>query len=130
MKRRKRVVSEYGIDLSKFATEKQLVAHLQRRGTTGARAGQALPMAATGLKNCETPLWEDTQTKGASVAVFATARKLGTIIYRRYNVAYPMSTRADKHTKPNSRLARLRSLAKRSTELGMQILPKTPPATC
>jgi hypothetical protein len=96
------IVSEYGIDLSKFAREKQFIAHLQlaprqaisggkpipkgKRKTTGTRAGRALRMAATGVRKSATALGayyrRISRSKGANVAVFATARKLGTLIYR------------------------------------------------
>jgi Transposase IS116/IS110/IS902 family len=66
------IVSEYGTDLSKFAGEKQFIAHLQlaprqaisggkpikkaKRKTTGTRAGRALRMAATGLRKSASAL--------------------------------------------------------------------------
>ena len=96
------VVCEYGIDLSRFANEKEFVAHLRlaprqaisggkqlkkKRGNTkGTRTGQALRTAAVALARSPTALGayyrQVSFRKGASVAVFATARKLATLIYR------------------------------------------------
>ena len=104
------VLSELGTDLSSFANEKHFVSYLnlapklaisggkpipgKRRGSTSTRIGNALRMAALTLRNSKTALGAEyrriARRKGASVAVFAMARKLAILIYRllRYGQAY------------------------------------------
>jgi transposase len=96
------VLSEYGPDLSRFATEKEFVSHVtltprratsggkpikkKRRNTASTRVAGALRMAALSLRNSTTALGayyrRIARRIGGDVAVFATARKLGTLIYR------------------------------------------------
>jgi transposase len=104
------VISELGIDFTDFPTEDNLVSYLRLapnlsisagkkvpkkfKASTCTRVASALRMAALTLRNSKTALgafyrrvaWR----KGASVAVFATARKLAQLIYRlvRYGQAY------------------------------------------
>ena len=104
------IISELGLDLSSFPTESHFVSYLclapnlsisagkkvpgKFKSTTCTRVANALRMAATTLRNTKTALgafyrrvaWR----KGASVAVFATARKLAHLVYRliRYGQAY------------------------------------------
>lgn len=96
------VISELGLDFSGFPDEDHFVSYLRlapnlsisagkkvpskSKTTTCTRVSSALRMAASTLRNSKTALggfyrrmaWR----KGASVAVFATARKLAQIIYR------------------------------------------------
>ena len=96
------VLSEYGPDLSRFATEKEFVSHVRlapRRATSGGkpvskkrpntastRVAGALRMAALSQRNSTTALGAYYRRIacriGGDVAVFATARKLATLIYR------------------------------------------------
>ena len=96
------VVSELGPDFSAFPDEGHFVAYLRLapnlsisagkkvrskiKGTTTSRVAAALRMAALALRNSKTALGafyrRISRRKGASVAVFATARKLAQIIYR------------------------------------------------
>jgi len=104
------IISELGLDLSPFPTENHFVSYLclapnlsisagkkvpsKFKATTSTRLSNALRMAATTLRSSKTALgafyrrvaWR----KGASVAVFATARKLARLVYRliRYGQAY------------------------------------------
>ena len=104
------VISELGADFSAFTDENRFVSYLRLapnisisagkkvpskfKSTTSTRVGNALRMAASTLRNSKTALgayyrrisWR----KGASVAIFATARKLAQLIYRlvRYGQAY------------------------------------------
>lgn len=104
------VLSELGPDLSAFPTERHFVSFLKLspklaisggkpirkrpHGTASTRVGAALRMAALTLRNSKTALGGAyrrlARRKGASVAVFATARKLAVLIYRmlRYGTAY------------------------------------------
>jgi transposase len=96
------IVSELGLDFSMFPDERQFISYLRLapnlsisagkkvpakfKSTTCTRVAQAFRMAATTLRNTKTALgayyrrisWR----KGASVAVFATARKLAQLVYR------------------------------------------------
>ncbi len=96
------VLSEYGPDLSRFPTEKQFVSHVtlaphkptsagkpvkkKKRNSASTRVAAALRMAASSLRHSETALGayyrHIARRIGGDVAVFATARKLATIIYR------------------------------------------------
>ena len=104
------VLSELGPDLSAFPTERHFVSfvklspklaisggkpiHKRPKGTASTRVSAALRMAAVALRNSQTALGAAyrriARRKGASVAVFATARKLAILIYRmlRYGMAY------------------------------------------
>jgi transposase len=96
------IISELGLDYSVFPDENHFVSYLRlapnlaisggkklskkHKVTTCTRISKALRMAALTLRNSKTALggfyrrvsWR----KGASVAVFATARKLAKLIYR------------------------------------------------
>ena len=96
------IISEYGTDLSKFPNERQFVKHIQlaphkpvsggkplkrsRRKTKGTRTAEALRHAATAVRNSNSAVGANyrriSRRLGASIAVFATARKLGTYVYR------------------------------------------------
>jgi transposase len=104
------LVSELGVDYTAFANEDHFVSYLRLapnlsisagkkvakkfKASTCTRVATALRMAALTLRNSKTALgsfyrriaWR----KGASVAVFATARKLAQLIYRlfRYGQSY------------------------------------------
>jgi transposase len=143
------IVSEYGIDLSKFAHEKQFLAHLQlaprqaisggkpikkaKRKTTGTRAGRALRMAATGLRHSATALGayyrRISRSKGANVAVFATARKIGTLIYRLLRWGQVYVDEGQHAYEARFQAARLRSFLATADQLGMQVVPK-PESVC
>ena len=96
------VLSEYGPDLSRFPTEKEFVSHVtlaprkpmsggkpvrkKKRNTASTRVAGALRMAALSLRHSATALGayyrKIARRIGGDVAVFATARKLATLIYR------------------------------------------------
>lgn len=97
------ILSEYGPDLSRFPTEKHFISHLRlapHRAISGGkpvrhgqppqrgsiRVAAALRMAATSLRRSRSALGAYyrrlAQRLGATVAVFATARKLAQYVYR------------------------------------------------
>lgn len=137
------IVSEYGIDLSKFATERQFVAHLQlaprmavsggkplpkgRRKTTGTRAGRALRMAATGLRRSPTALGayyrRISRHKGGNVAVFSTARKLAVLVYRLLRWGHAYVDEGQQAYEARYQASRLRSLVATAEQFGMHLLP-------
>lgn len=104
------LISELGPDFSAFPDESHFVSYLRLapnmsisagkkvpskvKATTCTRVSNALRMAALTLRNSKIALGayyrRISRRKGASVAVFATARKLAQLIYRlvRYGQAY------------------------------------------
>ncbi len=104
------VLSELGTDLSCFPSENHFISYLKlapklaisggkpirikRTGSTTTRLGATFRMAALALRNSKTALGAEyrriARRKGASVAVFALARKLAILVYRflRFGQAY------------------------------------------
>jgi transposase len=96
------IISELGLDYRAFPDEAHFVSYLRLapnlsisagkkvpskiKGTTTSRVAGALRMAALAVRNSKTALGafyrRISRRKGASVAVFATARKIAQIIYR------------------------------------------------
>ncbi len=96
------IISELGFDFSAFPDEGHFVSYLRLapnlsisagkkvpskiKGTTTSRVAGALRIAALAVRNSKTALGayyrRISRRKGASVAVFATARKIAQIIYR------------------------------------------------
>jgi transposase len=137
------VISEYGTDLSCFPGEKQFVSHVllaprratsggkpvkkKRRGSASTRVAAALRMAALSIRQSQTALGayyrQIARHKGADVAVFATARKLATLIYRmlRWGKSYvDEGVQAYEKRYRQARLQRLTSIAR---DLGYQLTP-------
>jgi transposase len=137
------VRSEYGPDLSRFPTEKQFVAHAtlaphvaktggkpikkKKRNRASTRVAAALRMAALSLRHSKTALGayyrKIAQRKGGDIAVFATARKLATLIYRLLRWGQPYvdeGATAYENRYFQQRVQRLMTTAK---ELGYQLAP-------
>ncbi len=96
------IMSEYGTEMSKFPTEGEFVKHLglaphrpvsggkvlkhKRKKQKGTRTAEVLRNAATSLKHSRSALGayyrRIARRKDSGVAVFATARKLGELVYR------------------------------------------------
>ena len=139
------LVSEYGVDMGRFAGEKQFVAHLRlaprqaisggrqlkKRGgkTKGTRTGRALRNAAVALGKSASALGAYYRRvsfrKGASVAVFATARKLAVLIYRMLRWGQAYVDIGQKAYEDQYQARRLRSLASTATQLGYQLVKNT-----
>jgi transposase len=143
------VLSEYGPDLSRFPTEKQFVSHInlaphqpmsggkpvkkkKKRGSASSRVAAALRMAAVSLRRSNTALGayyrQIARRTGADVAVFATARKLATLIYRLLRWGQPYldeGVQAFEKRHQQARIQRLTALAK---DLGYQLTSPTTPA--
>lgn len=138
------VLSEYGTDLSRFPTEKHFVAHMmlaphrpisggkpvrKRKKSRGAshRVAAALRMAALSLRHSQTALGayyrQIARRIDADVAVFATARRLATLIYRMLRWGQPYvdeGAAACEKRYQEARIARLATVAK---TLGYQLTP-------
>jgi transposase len=137
------VRSEYGPDLSRFPTEKQFVRHVtlapnnptsagkpvkkKKRNSASTRVGAALRMAATSLRHSETALGayyrQIARRIGGDVAVFATARKLATIIYRLLRWGQPYVDDGVEAYEKRYQEGRFKSLTARAKEMGYQLTP-------
>jgi transposase len=141
------IVSEYGIDLDRFASEKEFVSHLQlapRQAVSGGkplkkrgrnkstRAGQALRMAATAVRRSTSALGayyrRISRSKGAKVAVFATARKMAQLVYRMLRWGQPYLDQGQRAYEERFQAQRLRSLAATASQFGFQLVKNTPSA--
>jgi transposase len=144
------VVSELGPDFSAFPDEGHFVAYLRLapnlsisagkkvrsklKGTTTSRVAAALRMAALALRNSKSALGafyrRISRRKGASVAVFATARKLAQIIYRLvcYGQAYIDIGAKAYEAQFNNR--RLNYFTKALRDMGYKVKPLTAEEAC
>jgi transposase len=138
------ILSEYGPDLSRFPTEKQFVQHAtlaphnptsggkvlkkKKRNNASTRVAAVLRMAATSLHHSETALGayfrQIARRKGQDVAVFATARKLATLIYRLFRWGQPYVHEGAEAYEKRYREDRVRGLTAAAKALGFQLTPK------
>jgi len=137
------VISEYGVEMSRFASEKEFGSHVKlapRQNITGGkpvpkrgrskatRVGRALHQAAVAVGKGPSALGayyrRISRGKGATIAVFATARKIGTLIYRmlRWGQAYVDIGQQAYEERYQAR--RLRSLTSTAAQLGYQLVKK------
>jgi hypothetical protein len=139
------VLSEYGPDLSRFPTEKQFVSHAtlaprvrksggkplkhKKRNSASTRVAAALRMAVLSLRHSETALGAYyrrlARRIGGDVAVFATARKLATLIYRLLRWGQPYVDEGAEAFEKRYRQQHIKGLATRAKELGFQLTPTT-----
>lgn len=137
------VMSEYGADLSRFPSEKEFVSHVtlaphrptsggkpvrkKRRSMASTRVAGALRRAALSLRNSQTALgayYRKTARRiGGDVAVFATARKLATLIYRllRWGQAY-VDEGAEAYEKRHQQ-RKLATIQAQAKQYGMELVP-------
>lgn len=139
------VLSEYGSDLSRFPTEKQFVSHAtlvphkamsggkpvkkrNKRGSASTRVAAALRMAALSLRHSNTALGayyrQIARRISGDVAVFATARKLATLIYRLLRWGQPYVDEGAEAYEKRYLERRIGSLAAAAQDLGYQLTPK------
>jgi len=139
------VLSEYGPDLSRFPTEKQFVSHAtlaprvpksggkplkrKKRNSASTRVAAALRMAALALRRSPTALGAYyrrlARRIAGDVAVFATARKLATLIYRLLRWGQPYVDEGAEAFEQRYRQQHIKGLAARAKELGFQLMPTT-----
>jgi len=137
------VLSEYGSDLSRFPTEKEFVSHVtlaprvpksggkpvkkRKRNSASTRVAAALRMAALSLRHSQTALGayyrRMAQRRGGDIAVFATARKLATLIYRLLRWGQPYVDEGEAAYENRYRQHRIGRLAATAKELGYQLTP-------
>jgi transposase len=137
------LLTEVGVDLSDFPTEKHFVSWLRlspfravsggkvlkkKRNAAGAtRVANVLRMAACSLQRSQTALGASfrriARRKGYSVAVFATARRLAILIYRmlRYGQDYIDQGAAAYEERFKER--RIQNLTSTAKQLGYQLTP-------
>ena len=133
------VLSEYGPDLSRFPTEKQFVSHAtlaprvpksggkpvkrKKRNSASTRVAAALRMAALSLRHSETALGayyrRVARRIGGDVAVFATARKLATLIYRLLRWGQPYVDEGAEAFEKRYRQQHIKGLAARRKNLAI-----------
>jgi transposase len=132
------VLSEYGPDLSRFPTEKEFVSHLtlaprirmsggkpvrkKQRNTASTRVAGALRMAALSLRHSQTALGAYYRKIAGDVAVFATARKLATLIYRLLRWRQQYVDEGVVAFEKRYQESRIRSLQAKAQELGYQLI--------
>jgi transposase len=138
------VLSEYGPDLSRFPTEKQFVSHVtlaprrrmsggkpvrnKKRSRASTRVAGALKMAALSLRNSATALGAYyrrlARRIGGDVAVFATARKLATLIYRLLRWGQPYVDEGMEAFELRYQKIRIAALKENAKQLGYALMPK------
>jgi transposase len=136
------VLSEYGHDLSRFPTEKEFVSHVtlaprrptsggkpvrkKRRNTASTRVAGTLRMAALSLRNSGTALGayyrKIARRIGGDVAVFATARKLATLIYRLLRWGQPYVDEGAEAYEARYQQIRITALKAKAKELGYELV--------
>jgi transposase len=137
------VLSEYSPDLSRFPTEKQFVSHVtlaphvptsgdkplrkRKRNSASTRVAAALRMAALSLRHSQTALGvyyrKMAQRLDGDIAVFATARKLPTLIYRLLRWGQPYVDEGATAYETRYRQQRIGRLAATAKQLGYQLAP-------
>jgi hypothetical protein len=136
------VLSEYGAGLSRFEKEQNFVSLLRlarynptsggkplkkkRRSSASTRVAAALRLAATSLRNSQTALGayyrHISRRIGSDVAVFATARKLATLIYRVLCWGQPSVDEGAEAYERRYEQNRLLSLKSKAQRLGYQLV--------
>jgi transposase len=139
------VLSEYGPDLSCFPTEKQFVSHAtlaphkptsggkplkkKKRNSASTRVSGALRMAALSQRHSKTALGayyrNIARRKDGGVAVFATARKLATHIYRLLRWGQPYVDQGADAYEKQYREQRIKSLTAKAKQFGYKLTPVT-----
>src|SRR2546422_7320573 len=102
---------------------------MRKRRNRCARVAAALRMAASSLRHSESALGayyrQIARRIGGDVAVFATARKLATIIYRLLRWGQPYVDEGTERYEQRYRENRIKSLTARGKEHGYQLTPTT-----
>jgi transposase len=138
------ILSEIGLDLSRFPTEKNFVSWLglcpQHRGSAGKifnrrvrrganRAARALRMAAQGChhaKNALGAFYRRIQARcGGAKAVVATARKIAERVYRLLKYGQEYVRQAEQAYEEAYRLRTLKAMARKAESLGYKLVPAT-----
>jgi transposase len=139
------VLTEYGPDLSCFPTEKQFVSHAtlapkrltsggkpikkKKRNSASARVAAALRMAALSQRHSQTALgayYRHIAARiGGDVAVFATARKLATYIYRLLRWEQQYVDEGAEAVEKRFQNSHIKSLKAKAKKVGYALQPMT-----
>lgn len=137
------VLSEIGPDVTAFPTEKHFASWLRlsprssvsggkqlpkkRNGMGSTRVASVLRMAALSVGRTNTALGASyrrlARRKGADVAIFATARKLATLIYRTLRFGQEYTDEGADAYDARFQVQRLRNLQANAAQIGYQIVP-------
>ncbi len=140
------ILSEVGMDFSKFPSEHHFVSWLRlsprtaisggkpvkktRNGMGSNRIASTLRMAASSLQRSKTALGASyrriARHKGASVAVFATARRLAQLVYRMLRYGQDYVDEGEKAYEARFEAKRLAGLADAAKSLGYTLLKQAP----
>jgi transposase len=140
------VLSEYGSDLSRFPSEDEFISHAtlaphvaksggkpvkkRKRNSASTRVATAFRMAAQSLRHSDTALGayyrRMAQRKGGDIATFATARKIGKLIYRLFRWGQPYVDEGVEAYEKRYQQQRLKSMASKAKQMGYQLIPLTP----
>ena len=100
----------------------------RKRGSASTRVAEALRMAAASMRHSETALGayyrQIARRIGADVAVFATARKLATLLFRMLRWGQPYVDEGAEAYEKRYREARFRRLTASAAELGYELILK------
>lgn len=139
------ILTEVGADLNNFPSEKHFVSWLRlcprtpisggkplkkrRNGMGASRVSAALRMAATSIQRSKTALGAAFRSiaryKGASVAVFAIARKIACYVYRLLRYGHAYVDIGEQHYDARYRQRRLAALEQNARDLGLTLVPST-----
>jgi transposase len=136
------IMSEYGTEMSKFSTEGEFVKHVglapqrpvsggkvlknKRKKQKGTRTAEVLRNAASSLKHSRSALGayyrRIASRKDSGVAIFATARKLGGLVYRmlRYGQQYVDAGQAEYEKRYEE--IRIRALKSTANQMGYNLI--------
>ena len=141
------ILTEVGMDLSAFPTEKHFVSWLRlsprtpvsggkplsKKGTKGlgaSRVAAVLRMGAVSLQRSQTApgaaFRRTARHKGHSVAVFAMARKLAVLVYRMLRYGEDYVDIGEKAYEKRFRLRRINGLSAAAKSLGFQLVQQAP----
>lgn len=137
------VLSEVGPDVTSFPTEKHFVSWLRlsprasvsggkqlpkkRNGTGSTRLASVLRMAALSVGRTNTAMGASyrrlARRRGADLAIFATARRLATLIYRTLRFGQEYTDEGADAYEARFQTQRLRNLQANAAQIGYQIVP-------
>ena len=142
------VISEYGPTLEKFPNEDAFVSHLQlaphlnitggkskkrRSRSHSTRVGDILRTAALSVEKTSTELGayfrNIARRKDRGVAIFATARRLATLLYRALHWGQEYVDRGSAAWELRNLEIRTRNLTRNAAQMGYELVPKVAPST-
>ena len=140
------IMSEYGTEMSKFPTEREFVKHVglaphrsvsggkvlknKSRKQKGTRTAEVLRNAASSLKHSRSALGayyrQIARRKDSGVAIFATARKLASLVYRMLRHGQPYVDAGQAEYEKRYEEIRIRALKSTAHQLGFTLHKQEP----